>query len=147
MAALSETVSLPSLRRLHVWGGKHGLGSHPGQLAPISPSFPASRARAEPTRRTQHTISLSYPLTTRSDNVINAPRLWARRAPDPFVLEQLNGGNANANFHRLGVYDRTCKQIEQDVDRETVYTHSYSKPVAMRLPPILGKREMQFNVS
>ena len=142
MAALSEPIGAPGLRRLQCWGSLNGLGAHPGKLHPLEMNMP----RVPPTARTQRTISLSNPLYSFPDELISAPGLYLKPKPDAIALSYLNGASCNAGAKRLGIWDSTWNQREPSLERDTSYTKSICDPVKVRFPPILpplGKREMQ----
>ena len=132
MAAMSDPINAPSQRRLHQWSIQRGLGANPGQLASS-----ASLPRVTPTRRTQRTISLNYPIHSFADEVIDPPTLYLRGKPDAAVLSKLVGAGDGAM--RLSVWDKTVNQQPLDLQRDTSYEKDYSKPVSVRFPPIFGR--------
>ena len=115
-----------------MFGSVHGLGATP---EPLHAFYIPPRG--------QRPVSLAAPLNGLADQIVLRPSFHIRREPDPAMLNLLSGRNANVGARRLGVYDCTWNQPAQDVERETTYGTGYCKPASLRLPPILGKREMQ----
>ena len=138
--SISEPVHFPSARRLHQWGGTHLGGSAalalPARATDLR-SGPRYGASVPESPRTQRSISLHYPLSTKPDEVIAPPQLWSRQIPNAKVLQFLGG--AGEESPRLGPFDRTVHQRPQDVHRGSSYVSDYCRPAAMRttpLPPI-----------
>ena len=130
MAAFSETVASPSLRRLHVWGKQNGLGAHPGA--------PPLRYQHE---NQQRTVSLATPLFGRHDELMKPPTLWQRPRPDSAVLSKLSGFGPISP--RLRAADRTIFQRPL-VQHDTSFCRDFGRPAELRvtalssvkLPPI-----------
>lgn len=113
----------PSTRRFNKWGGAN-LGS----LAAPRP-FPQPFAA----HTAQRSVSLAFPLSSRPDQIIQAPSCWPHQRANDRVLKYLSG--AAADTPRLRLSDRTVHQPALDLGRPTAYAMDFGRPAAYRNPP------------
>lgn len=122
MVDLNNTMNFNSAHTMHKWGG-----AHIGRLAAPQLSGP----RAPPTPRTLRSISLTHPLSSTPDEVINPPNVWRTRTPsNSNIVSMLT--NCADNSPRLSPFDRTYHQPRQDMSRATTYVLDYGRPASVR---------------
>ena len=122
MVDLNNTMNFNSAHNMHKWGG-----ANIGRLAAPRLSGP----RALPTPRTLRSVTLSHPLSSMPDEVINPPNICRFRQPsNSNILSMLT--NCSENSPRLSPFDRTRHQPRQDMARATTYVLDYGRPASVR---------------